>query len=349
MRAYRFLIGISFIFAGLPGCVRYADLPPGTSRPIECALVSPVVEQQTVSVPPMETDISPPADYLVGAGDVLHVSVYGKPEMGTNPIAPNSKIQGSRVDGAGAIRIPLVGTVKVSGLTVEQIRIKLQDSYRTYMREPSVVVEVAEYKSQPLYLLGQYKLPGVYYLDRPMTLVQGVALGSGFDSAANLRGARLIRDGKTQPVDVHGLLVEGKIKQNIWLKSGDTIYIPDSRSQFVFVFGAVRKPGPVPIPPNGLNLAQAIASSELRDSGYDDRQVRIIRSRTATSGDLLVVDFAKIVRGEAYPLPMQEGDIVYIPKNGFGTWNDAINDILPSLQAIGAILQPFVAIKFLSQ
>ena len=63
----------------------------------------------------------------------------------------------------------------------------------------------------------------------------------------------------------------------------------------------------------------------------------------------MVVDYDLVLRGEALPLQLAEGDIVYVPKSGFGTWNDVIADILPSLQTVGAILQPFVSIKFLRQ
>jgi polysaccharide export outer membrane protein len=77
--------------------------------------------------------------------------------------------------------------------------------------------------------------------------------------------------------------------------------------------------------------------------------VRIIRSYSATRGELMVVDFEKIMRGDALPLALRNGDIVYVPKSHLGDWNDAINEILPSLQAISAILQPFVQIKYLNQ
>ena len=133
------------------------------------------------------------------------------------------------------------------------------------------------------------------------------------------------------------------------LREGDTVYIPDSRSQQVFLFGAVRKPGPVPVPPEGLNLAQAIGGTDLRDVGYDLKHVRIIRSLSTTRGELIVVDFDRMLRGETLPFQLMAGDVVYVPKSAFGTWNDAINEILPSLQAVSALLQPFVNIKFLSQ
>jgi polysaccharide export outer membrane protein len=63
----------------------------------------------------------------------------------------------------------------------------------------------------------------------------------------------------------------------------------------------------------------------------------------------MVVDFDKILRGEAMPLFLQQGDIVFVPKSGLGNWNDAINEILPSLQAFSTLLQPFVSIKYLSE
>jgi polysaccharide export outer membrane protein len=77
--------------------------------------------------------------------------------------------------------------------------------------------------------------------------------------------------------------------------------------------------------------------------------VRIIRSLTTTTGELLVVDVASIRRGETLSMQLVEGDVVYVPKSAFGTWNDAIAEILPSLTAVGAILNPFVQIKFLSE
>jgi polysaccharide export outer membrane protein len=329
----------------MSGCARYADLAPGTRREI----VSAVVSREEVAVAPLPSEPAPSAEYKVGVGDVLFLNVSGRPEFTmVNPGSTN-KVQGSRVDGAGNLHVPLVGPVQVAGLTLSQVETKVSGVLKKYLQDPWVVAEVAEYKSLPLYLLGQFRVSGTYYMDRPLTLLQGLALGNGFDPNANLKGARLTRDGKVLPVDFYTLLTNGDGRQNLWLKGGDSIYIPDSRNQLVFIFGAVKKPGSVAIPPGGLNLAQAIASAELRDAGYDFNHVRIIRSLSATRGELLVVDYDQVLRGEALPIQLNDGDIVYVPKSGFGTWNDVITDILPSLQTVSAVLQPFVSIKFLSQ
>lgn len=331
------------------GCAGYVDLPAGTVKPISGWLDSAVVEKQEVSVPEQPVEPPPSKDYLIGANDVLYINIEGRPEFMVAPITGNSKIQGSRVDGNGNIQLPIAGAVHVAGLTVSGAQAKIRETLRTYLKDPWVVVEIAEYKSHPLYLLGQFRAPGTVYMDRPLNLAQGIALGNGFDITADLRGARLNRGNRTLPVDVYDLLVNGNVKQNAWLQAGDTIFIPDNRNSQVFIFGAVKKPGPVTMLQGGLNLAQAIGSAELRDTGYDFTHIRIIRSLSATHGELIVVDFDRILRGEAMPFPLMAGDIVYVPRSHLGRWNDAIAEILPSLQAISAVLQPFVNIKYLTR
>jgi len=331
----------------LTACAGHEGLKAGLRKSVTTP-ASPVIEKIQVTADPAPPD-PPPAslDYQVGIGDILAVSVYARPDLSTTGTPGGSK--GSRVDGTGHIHLPLVGTVRAAGLTVSAIRDNVEASLRKYVQEPSVVVEVAEYRSKPLYLMGQFRTPGVYYMDRPLTFLQGISLGNGFDGTANLRGVRLLRDRKIAPVDIYSLILDGRIEQNVWLKPGDTVFIPDNRTQNVFVFGAVNKPGPIPMPQGRMNLLEALATADPRSVGSDIENVRIIRSLTTTSGELLVVDVAQIRRGETLPFQLMDGDVVYVPKNMFGTWNDALAELLPTLQAISALMQPFVTIKYLTQ
>lgn len=340
----RWALAAALLALLLAGCSTYRDLRPGAVQ--EVAPLA-VLENQTVEVPPLQA-ITPSADYLVGAGDSLFINIDGRPELGS-PILAGSKLQGSRVDGQGRIRLPLIGSIAVAGLSLEQIQQRLAEAFSVYLKQPWVVVEVAEYRSQPINLLGQFRTPGTYYLDHPLTLIQGVALGGGLLDSANLRSARLLRGERTQPVDIYQLLTSGNPQQNVWLQPGDTIYVPDDRNQNVFVFGAVEKPGPVAMPNGRLFLDAALASSGLDETGGDQRYVRIIRSISATRGQLLVVDLSRSLRGEALPFNLEEGDIIYVPRSGIGNWNQALSEMLPSLQAISTVLQPFVQIKFLRE
>lgn len=321
-----------------------------------------IVEQQSITVPPIQ-ELPPSMDYIVGPNDVLFINISGKLELssvsgatiggytaaGATAGMVSRSLLGNRVDGKGNIQLPFVGLVKVGGMTLSEIQGHVRELLAKYIKEPWVIVEIVDYKSHPLYLLGQFRNSGAFYMDRPIDLLQGIALGNGYDSNAYLSGARLIRNKKIVPVDLYDLLTRGDQNQNIWLQPGDTIFIPDNKSQQIFVFGAVKKPGPMPIPPGGLNLAQAIANADIRDIGYDIKYVRIIRSLSPTRGELMVVDYDKILRGEVLPLSLKEGDIIYLPKSNMGNWNDALAEMLPSLQAISAALQPFVNIKYLKQ
>ncbi len=338
------------LFAGmfaLTSCAGHDGLKSGLYKAVDIP-ASPVVEKIQVSAQSIPSDPRPASlDYQVGVGDVLSVMVYARPDLSVSGVAGNST-KGSRVDGSGNIHLPLIGTVAAAGLPVSAIRKNIEDALRAYVQAPSVVVEVAEYHSKPLYLMGQFRTPGVYYMDRPMTFLQGISMGNGFDATANLRGVRLLRDQKIVPVDIYSLILDGRIEQNVLLRSGDTVFIPDNRTQNVFVFGAVNKPGPQPMAQGRMHILEAIAAADLRPTGFDLQNVRIIRSLTTTTGELLVVDVEKIRRGETLPMQLMDGDVIYVPKNVFGTWNDVITDILPSLTAISALLQPFVSIQYLS-
>lgn len=320
---------------------------------------SPVVEQEIVTVRPL-AEPPPSPDYIVGPYDVLSVSV-SKPDfssMGSTAGSSSSTASnfgvgtpatGYRVDGKGNIQLPIVGTIHVWGLTLQEIHARLMAIYPKYFKDPWVTVDVKEYRSQPLYILGQFNNTGVFYMDRPFNVLQGLAMGKGYDSSANPRAARIIRDKKVLPVDIYELLMNADQTQNIWLKPGDTIFMPDNKNRVVLVFGAAKGGGPVSIPPAGLNLLQAIATVGLQEVGYHARRVFLIRSFSPTRGQLMVIDVDKIMQGDALPMALTEGDIIYIPKSGLTTWNEALGEMLPTLSAFSAILSPFVQIKYLSE
>jgi polysaccharide biosynthesis/export protein len=351
---YRKFSPVVFLFFTMliAGC---APAPPADSVIKVHSSDSPVLEREMVTIP-TEKDNPPPAGYLVGPGDLLIIDTYGLPQItkqdkksSENSPENATATFNTRVDGTGAIYLPWIGGVQVSGLTIAQIQEKLKDALGNFVKQPWVVVHIGEYKSQPLYLLGEFNSPGTYYLDRPLNLLEGLAQGHGFRDTADLRAARLIRDRKTYPVDIYRLLEQGDLTQNIWLKPGDFIFVPDNKNKNVFVFGAVARPGLVLMPHGQLTLGQALAVASLQTVDGNLEKIRIIRSISATQGELLVVDLANILGGKSLPYPLKEGDIIFVSPSRVGNWNQAINEILPSLQLLSGVLQPFVQLKFLQQ
>src|SRR5512133_3821913 len=163
----------------LTACAGHEGLKAGLRTSVTTPS-SPVIEKIAVSAEPAPSDPQPASlDYQVGLGDILTVSVYARPDLSTMVSTSGLGKSGSRVDGNGNIHLPLIGAVKAAGLTVSAIRDNVEAGLRKYVQEPSVVVEVADYRSKPLYLMGQFRTPGVYYMDRPMTFMQGISLGNG--------------------------------------------------------------------------------------------------------------------------------------------------------------------------
>jgi polysaccharide export outer membrane protein len=339
MRKWMMLLAVAALLLG--GCSKYTLFAPGTVIDITDKSDA-IMALQEVSVPPPPVDPSENVEYRVGPGDVLSVTVPGLLERGNGEGRGSESLGGFRVYTSGKVLLPLVGGVEVAGLTVEQIQTRLVEVFSAYIKQPVVAVEIVEFKSQPLYLLGKFNQPGLYYLDRPTSLLHGLALGSGLADQANLRGARVVRNDKVLPVDIYQLLYNNDLRQNIQLRQGDAIYVPGNEAQQVFVLGTVNKPGAVPMVNGRLNLIQALSAAGLDGKPYDEQHVRLIRTLSPTHGQLMIVDLGKIMNGAALPMPLQDGDIVFVPKTAMGGWNEVISELLPTFQLMGAVVSPFL-------
>jgi polysaccharide export outer membrane protein len=112
------------------------------------------------------------------------------------------------------------------------------------------------------------------------------------------------------------------------------------------LLGAVTAPGALEVTNGPLTLADAITRGGGPRRGEANlEEVRIIRSNSPVSGELFVVDFTRITQGLAMDMPLEPGDIVYVPANGMGGWNDVIQAISPTILTISRALDPFVLAK----
>jgi len=298
--------------------------------------------------------------YRVGAGDSLLVAVYGHPELAISAYA-GAGVSGGRssgfiVDNDGTIQFPLVGSVHVAGKTSEELRVFLEARLADFLREPRVTVQVSWNGSIRYYLLGQFTQPGMKLSDRPMRLMEALALGGSIElERASLRGAYVARGETRLPINFHRLLREGDLGQNIPLRSGDVVFVPDNAGDQVFVFGGVMGErgglGSVPFVNGSLDILQALAQAGF---GFRERaqgmlsETRVIRSE-GDRGMLFIVDVERILDGEAANFHLMPGDIIFVPTTALTDWNNAMQQILPTLQSVSGLLSPFVQIKYLRE
>jgi polysaccharide export outer membrane protein len=294
---------------------------------------------QSVSLDP-EIQGVPEPRYLVGPGDVLAINIFGEPGMDRLRVP---------VDADGYIQLPFIERAYVDGKTTSEIQDQLKALFSGKFNDPWIVALVDEFGSKPLYLLGEFNSPGVIYLNRPTNILQAMGHGNGLTDRAYLRGARLLRNDNLVPVDINGLLKEGYQDQNLWLKAGDTIYVPDIREQKVIILGAVNNPLTLPINNDGMGLVELLAQAEgIRRGVSRLDQVRIIRSLSPVKGQFITVNAENIFSGVTPDFLLKPGDIVYVPQNGLGNWNDVVAAIKPSFELVTNSLQPFVQLKFLT-
>lgn len=301
--------------------------------------------------------------YRVGPGDTVLVAVYGHPELSISQYAGGSinaqfggRLAGLVIDNDGSLQLPLVGPMKVAGKTTNELRMYLEESLAVYVKDPKVTVQVIFTGSIRYYLLGQFTNPGLKYSDRPLRLLEALSLGgSVVMDKASLGSAYVTRRGRRLPINFRRLVREGDLSQNIKLESGDLVMVPDNASEQAFVFGGSVGSNPsggaVPFINGRLSLLQALSRAGF---GYRERvqsklsEVRVIRSE-GDRGELFVIDAARILSGEAAMFELVPGDVVFVPTTAITSWNQALEQLLPSLQTISGLLTPFVQIKYLSE
>jgi polysaccharide biosynthesis/export protein len=159
------------------------------------------------------------ADYVIGADDMLHISVWKEPDLTESlPVRPDGKIS-----------MPLLNDVMAAGLTPTQLADSITTKLKKFISDPRVTVVVTAMNSQKIYILGEVMHPGAAVLQPNMTVLQALA-SAGFTQFANTKGIYLLRseNGKQQKIPVHyrELLRGESIDQNLVLKPGDTIVVP---------------------------------------------------------------------------------------------------------------------------
>jgi polysaccharide export outer membrane protein len=178
--------------------------------------LSLVGEQQETSKDPAS-----PGEYRIGAGDVLQIGVWREPDASL----PSAVV---RVD--GRITVPLIGELKVAGLTLTELKDLLVEKFSHYINNPVVTVDAREIHSRKIYLVGNVRKEGPIPLAGPMTVLQAIDEAGGLGDWANKKKIYVLRNvnGKQVklPFDYNAVIKGQHLEQNIALLPDDTIVVP---------------------------------------------------------------------------------------------------------------------------
>jgi polysaccharide export outer membrane protein len=157
--------------------------------------------------------------YVIGASDVIAVSVWKEPTLSGNLLV--------RPD--GMISLPLLGDVQASGLTPLQLADQIATKLKKFIQDPNVSVVVSQIHSKVVYLLGEVGKKGPIEMTPDMTLLEAIGSAGGITEFANAKKIYILRDeaGKHEKIPVHYKeALKGDGALNLVLKPGDTIVVP---------------------------------------------------------------------------------------------------------------------------
>ncbi|MFH1553117.1 MAG: polysaccharide biosynthesis/export family protein [Candidatus Omnitrophota bacterium] len=162
--------------------------------------------------------------YQIGPENVLLIDVYyGRDENLSRKV---------RVSAKGFMTFPLLGEVEAGGLTIAELEKKLTELLeKDYLVNPQVSVFIEEYST--VSILGQVKEPGTYPIKGRLTVVEVISTAGGFTKIAATNNVRIMRtdpdgDRKTMVVKVNDIINKGKEEDDVRLKPGDIVTVPES-------------------------------------------------------------------------------------------------------------------------
>lgn len=323
----------------LPNLDRMADFQPSQKRAQAPFMDETALAEfsQPEAVRALESfEGAAPREYLLGPSDEITVQVFGRPELSGPAI----------VGPYGDISLPVVGAVRVEGLTPTEAAAVIGRRVARYYVEAPVSVRIDRYVANQVLVLGRVAYPGALHFDRPPTLMDALARagalpigGVGADKAALTRCAVFRGRDQIAWIDLKSVLNGSNPRLNIELRRGDLLYIPDADDQLVYVIGQVHKPGAYRLTPD-MSFLDALntAGGPTNDASY--KSMFIVRPREHLQKEVSLYD---LIDGNPTPnVVLEEGDIIYVPQNGLAALGYVFQQLSPlaGMVLIGAAVAP---------
>ena len=241
------------------------------------------------------------ADYRLGAGDAVRISVYQNPDLTLE----------ARISEAGLVSFPLLGNIKIGGMSVSAAESLIADGLknRNFVRTPQVSLLVTQVRGNQASVLGQANHPGRFPIEVTdlrlsdlLSLAGGISVNGG-DTVVLVgsRGGQRIR----KEIDLDGIFRSAGGEDDMLVLNGDVVYVP--RAPVAYIYGEVQRPGPMRLD-RGLTVMQALATGGGLTARGTEKGLRV--HRKGPDGKLQVVQ-------PAMDDVLRDGDVVYVRESLF--------------------------------
>ena len=254
--------------------------------------------------------------YRIGAGDVLDIRVYNRPQLSRDAV---------RVEGSGMIRMPLIDSeIQASCLTEGELAKEIATRYTKYYRNLQVDVYIKEYHSRQIAIIGAVNEQGRFELQRRVRLLELITYAKGPSAKAG-QTINIVHSSNPSPCkqatenddntafSSYKLsdVLEGKQESNPYLEAGDIITLPDADQ--VYVVGNVFMPLTIQLrEPITLTRAIAMAGGLKQDTRKD--KIRVLRQEPGSAvRKEIMVDLYAIEKKRSEDLALLPNDIIDVP------------------------------------
>jgi polysaccharide biosynthesis/export protein len=284
------------------------------------AYTAPASHPSAGSKTPAATS-QPPDNYTLGPRDTLSIHVEHMDQLGNNPYS---------IDLQGYLNLPRLGRIKAAGLALDQIEAELVRRAKEYLQDPVVNIAIAEFRSQPVTVLGAVRDPGVHQVQGNKTLYEVISESGGLrDDAGNtikitrridagplpLPNATVDPNGRFHiaQLNIRSVMAAKDPLENIAVKANDVITVP--KADLVYIIGCVRRPGGFPLQERAnMSVLEALSLAEGLDRSAATAKSKILRTDEATHARLEIpIDVKKILAGKESDIPLIANDILFIP------------------------------------
>lgn len=236
---------------------------------------------------------------VLGVGDVLKITVFQNPDMTTE----------ARISEAGTITFPLLGTVRVAGMTPAQAENTIAEGLKKggYVVQPQVNVFLVQLRSRQVPVLGQVTKPGKYPLEESSTkLTDLLAMAGGSTGADTVTVMKKDGNGyKKVEVDLPELFLKGDLSPDLQVSNGDIVYV--QRPPVFYVYGEVARPGVYRLE-RKMTVMQALATAGGLTPRGTDRDIGITRRDDSDQVQRVNTNLNDLVK---------QDDVIYVRQSWF--------------------------------
>jgi protein involved in polysaccharide export with SLBB domain len=279
-------------------------------------------------------------EYRVGPMDVLEISSLVGQTVSTTTIT---------VDARGRISYSFLDDIQVAGLTSSEIDELLTRKLSGYVRHPRVRVLVKEFNSKSATIAGEFSIlrattygtraaSGRINLKGRTTVMDLIAYGGGYTVDADIKNAKLIRQGRSYLINIYDIIERGDESQNVIVDNGDVVNIPELPrfGERVYVMGEVNGQGIYPLK-DAQDLLAAIALAGNTTRTAKEENTLIVRGYEPGKPPLVMMANLKNLFRQAdlsQNIRLKDGDLVYVPAMQIKDVNDWIINMTPVLNVL---------------